>query len=313
MPAPPTLSIIIVTYNAEAFIRGCLASILEYPPSFGFELITVDNASADGSLAAIRAGYPGATVIANPRNTGFAAAVNAGYAASSGEFALLLNPDTRLLDGALERMVGFLRRSPSAGAVGPRILNQDGTLQRTGVSAPSLWNLIVDTLFLDRAFPRSRIFGRHRRLFDDPDRSADVECLQGSCLLLRRSALGARVFDESYFLYFEETDLCVRLREGGWKICYFPDASIVHAGGSGARHYNSERIVHYHDSFALYLAKHEGGIRRLLFRSVLIVRALSRWIILTLGTVLNRGKRSESLDRARGYLSAASRLTGLRP
>src|SRR5262245_55553161 len=143
MPGPPTLSIIIVTYNAEAFIPGCLASISHYPPSFGVEVVAVDNASTDGSLGAIRVSYPGARVMANPRNTGFAAAANAGYSASTGEFVLLLNSDTQLLDGALERMVGFLRETSSAVAVGPRILNPDGTLQRTGVSSPSLWNLIV--------------------------------------------------------------------------------------------------------------------------------------------------------------------------
>jgi GT2 family glycosyltransferase len=311
MPGSPTLSIIIVTYNAGAFVSDCLASIARRSPPFGIEVVLVDNASTDGTIDAIRTGAPGAIVIAQSRNTGFAAATNAGFAASSGEFVLLLNPDTVLHDGSLERLAGFLREHPAAGAVGPRILNPDGTLQRTGMSAPSLWNLVADTLFLDRAFPRSRIFGRHRRLYEDPDASAEVEYLQGSCLLLRRSAIGERVFDESYFLYFEETDLCTRLRETGWKIFYFPGASIVHAVGSGAQHYDRERIVRYHESFVVYLKKHTGAPRRFLFRVVLIARALLRWAILSLGAAVNAARRAELLDRARGYFRAASTLAGV--
>ena len=311
MPAPPTLSIIIVTYNAEAFVSECLASIDRFPPPFGIEVVIVDNASTDGTLDAIRTQSPGSSVIAQTRNTGFAAATNTGFTASRGEFVLLLNPDTLLHAGALEGLVGFLRENPAAGAAGPRILNPDGTLQRTGMSAPSLWNLVADTLFLDRAFPRSRIFGRHRRLYDDPDVSAEVEYLQGSCLLLRRTAIGERVFDESYFLYFEETDLCARLREAGWKIFYFPGASIVHIVGSGAGHYDRERIVRFHESFVVYLKKHTGALPRFLFRVVLIARALLRWAILSLGAAANAARRAELLDRARGYFSAASTLAGV--
>ena len=311
MPDPPTLSIIIVTYNAGAFLPDCLWSLSRRPPSFGIEVIVVDNASTDDSVALARRHYPAAQVIAKSENAGFAAANNIGYRRSSGEFILLLNPDTIVHEGALDRMANFLREHPDAGAAGPRILSRDGSLQRTGVSAPSLWNQFVETVFLDRAFPRSRMFGRHRRLYDDPDRCREVDCLQGSCLLLRREAIRHMLFDESYFLYFEETDLCARLKADGWKVFYAPDASVVHIGGSGARYYDCPRIVAFHRGYLVYLQKHCGPLQRPCFRALLVVRAVLRLALLSLGALAIRNKRPELFDRAKGYFRTLSYLTGL--
>jgi N-acetylglucosaminyl-diphospho-decaprenol L-rhamnosyltransferase len=312
MPDRPTLSIIIVTYNAGLFLPECLESISRHPPSFGFEVIVVDNASTDDSVAKARRHVPGALIIEQGVNTGFAAANNAGFRRAAAEFILLLNPDTVVQAGALEAMVGFLRANSDAGAIGPRILNPDGSLQRTGVSAPSLWNLCSETFFLDSLFPRSKIFGRHRRLYDDPDARRDVDCLQGSCLLVRREALGPMLFDESYFLYFEETDLCARLRAAGWRVVYVPDASVVHVGGSGAAHYDRERIVRFHRSYLVYLEKHFGGARRILFRFLLILRALVRIAVLGVWGLASPTRRPELLDRGEGYLRTVPLLAGLR-
>src|SRR5437016_824563 len=144
MSGSPTLSILIVTYNAEPFLRNCLESIALQKPSFAFEVIVTDNASTDKSVELIRSNFPDVRLIASPVNAGFAAATNRAFAKAAGEYLLVLNPDTILSDGALERLVNFLRRRPDAGAIGPRIYNQDGSPQRTGVSAPSLWNLLMD-------------------------------------------------------------------------------------------------------------------------------------------------------------------------
>ncbi|HEY6193089.1 MAG TPA: glycosyltransferase family 2 protein [Bacteroidota bacterium] len=311
MPDPQALSIIIVTYDAALFLPDCLDSISRRPPPFAFEIIVVDNASTDDSVARARLHAPGAVVVENASNTGYAAANNAGYRRATGEFILLLNPDTILHDGALESMVGFLRANPDAGAIGPRILNPDGSLQRTGVSAPSLWNQLAETFFLDRAFPRSRIFGRHRRLYEDPGSRHDVDCLQGSCLLVRRDAVGPFLLDEAYFLYFEETDLCARLREEGWRVVYVPDATVVHIGGSGSAHYDGVRVVSYHRSYLVYLGKHFGSSRQFLFRLLLIVRAFIRIVLLGAGGLAGRANRSESLDRCGGYIRTIPLLAGL--
>ncbi len=311
MPERPALSIIIVTYDAALFLPDCLESISRRAPSFAFEVIVVDNASTDDSVAQARLHCSGAVVVENSSNTGFAAANNLGYRRAAAEYILLLNPDTILHEGALEAMVGFLRSNPDAGAIGPRILNPDGTLQRTGVSAPSLWNLFAETLFLDKAFPRSHIFGRHRRLYEDPNALHDVDCLQGSCLLVRREAIGESLFDPAYFLYFEETDLCARLREEGWRIVYVPGASIVHIGGSGAEHYDGLRVLRYHQSYLLYLKKHRGTARQFLFRFLLIVRALIRILLLGIAALAGSPRRSELIDRSRGYIRTIPLLAGL--
>ena len=311
MPDPPMLSILIVTHNAGPFLPDCLESISRRSPSFGSEIIVVDNASTDDSVALVHRHCPGAKIIENASNPGFAAANNLAFHRSAGEFILLLNPDTVVHDGALDCMVAFLRERRDAGAVGPRILNPDGSLQRTGVSAPSLWNLFAETFFLDAVFPRSRIFGRHRRLYENPDLCREVDCLQGSCLLVRREAVSHTLLDESYFLYFEETDLCTRLRAKGWKVCYFPDASIVHVGGSGTGYYDRQRIVRFHQSYLIYLGKHCGGIRRFLFRVLLIVRALLRIVLLAGGALAVPGRKSEMLDREEGYLQTIQLLAGM--
>jgi GT2 family glycosyltransferase len=311
MPERPTLSIIIVTYNAALFLPDCLGSITRHPPSFGFEVIVVDNASSDDSVAQVRRSVPGAVIIENRANAGFAAANNAGYCRAAGEYILLLNPDTIVHAGALDAMAGFLRANPDAGAIGPRIVNRDGSPQRTGVSAPSLWNLFAETFFFDRMFPRSKIFGRHRRLYDDPGVIRDVESLQGSCLLVRREAIGQKLFDEDFFLYFEETDLCARLRGEGWRVVYVPDASVVHIGGSGATHYDARRIVKFHQGYLVYLDKHAGGIRQVLFRSLLIVRALVRIAVLGAGGIAGGSRRADLFNRCGGYLRTIPLLAGL--
>ncbi len=313
MSGTPSLSVLIVTYNAEPFLRDCLKSVALQKPSFAFEVIVTDNASSDKSVELIRSDFPGVQLIASPVNAGFAAATNRAFAKAAGEYILLLNPDTILNNDALERLVGFLRRRPDAGAIGPRIFNQDGSPQRTGVSAPSLWNLLIDTLFLNVVFPRSRIFGRHRRLYDDPERPQEVDCLQGSCLLIRGEALNGRpVFDESYFLYFEETDLCTRLRQAGWKVMYVPDASIIHLGGSGVSYYDAPRILMFHRSFLVYLQKHSGSLRRLVFRVLLIVRALSRSVFFAGAGLVVTGRRAELFNRSQGYLRALPLLAGIK-
>jgi len=313
MSGSPTLSILIVTYNAEPFLRGCLESIARQKASFSFEVIVADNASTDRSVELIRSDFPRVELITNRVNAGFAAATNQAFGRAAGGYILLLNPDTILNTDAIERLAAFLGRRPDAGAIGPRILNQDGSPQRTGVSAPSLWNLLMDILFLNVVFPRSKIFGRHRRLYDDPDRPQEVECLQGSCLMIRREALnGGSVLDESYFLYFEETDLCTRLNQAGWKVMYVPEASIIHLGGSGVSYYDAPRILMFHQSFLVYLKKHSGSLRTLIFRVLLIVRALTRSVLFAgAGLVIGR-RRAELFNRSRGYLQTLPLLGGLK-
>jgi GT2 family glycosyltransferase len=306
------VSVIIVSYNSGRFLPECLASVFGQSGEVPLETILVDNHSTDGSPAMVRERFPDVRLIANDRNTGFARANNQGITESTGGYLLFLNPDTRLLPGALWAMVQRLDALPSAGCLGPRLLNGDGSLQRTGVSFPRLWNVLAETFFLDELLPGSRLFGRHRQLYADPEIERVVEYLQGSCLLMRREALETSgPFDEEYFMYFEENDLCCRLREHGWTTVYSPAASVVHYGGSGAGYYGEERLAHFHRSYLLYLKKHMGLVRRIAFRGVLAARALVRCLLFAGGAMALPRRRREFRERRRGYTRAFLMMLGV--
>jgi len=308
------LSIVIVTFNSESFLRDCLTSISSQRTSFPFRVIVVDNASVDNSIALVEKKFPDVHIIYNRENKGFAVANNQGIRCSVGKAVLLLNSDTVLQANALESMFRFLKEHDDVGALGPKMLNSDGTIQRTGVTFPSIWNILVESLFFDSLFPHSKKFGRHRRVYEDPNQVYEVDYLQGSCLLVRRRALeDVGFFDEDYFMFFEETDLCLRMRMQGWKVMYVPEAAVTHFGGSGLGYYDGRRIVQYHLSFLLFIKKHYGDSRTLLLRASLIFRSLIRCILLVSAALLLIRRRRELLDRGKGYLrSLALILRGQR-
>ncbi len=296
------LSIVIVTMNSAPFLRGCLTSIFSGKLSMPFEVIVVDNASTDGSVGELRTSFPQVRVISNNENVGFNKANNQGINASSGDLILLLNPDTKLREGALEAMSMFMLAEKNVAVVGPKILNGDGSLQQTGVSFPSLWNVLVEALFLDRLFPRSKMFGRHRRLYDDPDTVHDVDYLQGSCVMVQREMFEkVGLLDERFFMYFDELGFCYRCKREGWRITYVPTAVVTHYGGGGTAYYDEARLVHFHKGFLMFLRKHYGPVRTLLFRIALFLRAALRWILFTCAAAAFRQQRSEFQSRRKGY------------
>src|SRR6266849_9928986 len=287
MDSSVTLSVIIVSFNSSPFLTGCLSSVFAQAGRFPFEVIVVDNASVDNSVEIMHAKFPRVRVIANTMNKGFAAANNQGVRISSGEYILLLNPDTILHEGCLTSLVDFMGEHPDAAAAGPKIFNSDGSLQRTGVTFPSLRGVFVESLFLDLLFPSTRVFGTHRRVYDSPEVVLDVDYLQGACLMIRRKALDqVGLLDEEYFIYFEETDLCYRLKRKRWRVLYNPSASIVHIGGSGAAFYGKPELVNFHRSYLTYLRKHEPAARRSAFRILLLFRSAVRAVVFLFGAAM---------------------------
>ncbi|HZY10836.1 MAG TPA: glycosyltransferase family 2 protein [Bacteroidota bacterium] len=300
------LSIVIVGYNSAQFLQNCLKSIFSQTPPFQLEVIVVDNASTDNSVSLIRQHYPQTKIISNEENKGFACGNNQGICQSLGQYILLLNPDTVVLDPALERLVDYIEATPDVGAVGPKIFNLDGSLQRTGVSFPSVWNLIVEVFFLDVIFPKSRLFGRHRRLYEDPNQINEVDYVQGSCLLIRKNILDdIGSLDESFFIFFEETDLCFRLKKAGWNVLYFPDASIIHYGRGGLGYYDDVSLVQFHRSYLRFIKKHYSIIHQYLFRCVLFIRSLVRSITLSFAGLFIGSRREEFFSRSQGYWNVA--------
>ena len=227
-----TISTIIVNYNAGAYLRACVDSLLACP--LEIDIIVVDNASADDSLAALE-GLPHVQIMRNERNLGFAAACNIGARTAVAPYLLFLNPDCYFVPGTLSILLDALRADGQAGMVGGLLINSDGTEQAGGRRAiPTPWRSFV------RAFGLNRFADRWPKLFFDfhlhkqplPARPMEVEAISGACMLVSREAVQqVGLWDDAYFLHCEDLDWCMRFRQKGWKILFVPTAKISHALG----------------------------------------------------------------------------------
>ncbi len=248
----PEVSTIVVTYNALPWVEKALASVP------GTELVVVDHGSTDGTLDRVREHFPEAIVV-EQENRGFGAGNNAGMRAASGRWYLLLNSDAWLQPGALEALIAFAAAHPDAAVVGPRLLNPDGTLQRSVRGFPSVWRIATEYLFLRKLAPRSRALNAFYAGGFDHDTAREAEFLMGSVLFVRREAVEAvGGFDERYFMFSEETDWCYRLRAAGWKVWFYPGAEAVHVGGATTTQNWGPMFREQVRGHLRFLAKHRG-------------------------------------------------------
>ncbi len=256
----PTLSIVIVSWNTRDYLHACLSSIERAPDEVSREIIVVDNASEDGTVQMVEYDHPEATVIANDENRGYAAANNQGIEVATGEHVLLLNPDIVVHEGALDALVGFLEQRPEAGAVAPRLILPDGSVQASCRSFPTPDIVLYEALGLSRLFPRSRRFGRYRMTWWDYDEARPVDQPMASALLLRGSALeDVRGMDEDFPIFFNDVDLCRRLWDAGWQVWFAPEASMDHVGGASTSQVPREMLRQSHRGFVRFYRKHYRG------------------------------------------------------
>jgi hypothetical protein len=256
----PVLSICIVNWNTKDDLRICLASIAANPPSVECEVIVVDNASSDGSAAVVCAEFPDVTLVANAENLQYARGNNQAIEASRGEFALLLNPDTEVRLRTLDRLLAFMRDHPEAGAAAPKLVNRDGSLQRSVRTFPTPAMLFFEATGLARLLPRSGLFGRYRMTFWDYDSVREVDQPMASALLLRRAALDqVGLFDEQFPMFFNDVDLCYRLQAAGWKIFFVPGAEVVHRVGASTRQVRPRMVRASHQGLLAFYRKHYRG------------------------------------------------------
>jgi GT2 family glycosyltransferase len=245
----PDASVVVVTYNALPWVERALESVR------GEEMVVVDNGSTDGTVDVVRELFPEATVI-EQANLGLAAGWNAGMAAATGRYFLILNADAWMTEDALGRLVRFADERPAAAVVGPRLLNVDGTLQRSVRGVPTLWRLATEYFFLRKLAPGSRLLNAFYAGGFAHDEEREVEVVMGACMLVRREAVEqVGPLDETFFLFSEETDWCQRFREAGWKVLFYPGAECVHVGGAshGGRMFQENVRGHLR-----FLAKHRG-------------------------------------------------------
>jgi len=258
MAVPPVdLSVIVISYNSAAYLPACLGA-LSRSTHVPYEVVVVDNASTDGSAGVVRRTCPGATVIENPDNRGFARAANQGFRAANGRRMLLLNPDTEVQEGAADRCVAFLDANSDVGIVGARVNNPDGTLQRAcRRSVPTPMVSLFRLAGLSRLFPRHPAARAYNLEDEDPARTMDVDAVSGSFLMVRREALEAvGGMDERYFLYAEDIDFCMSVRRAGYRVVYYPEAVVVHHKGASSRQTRLAANREFHRSMALFHQKH---------------------------------------------------------
>lgn len=256
---PPTLSICIVTYQAQAYLQKCLRSIYENAPQASFEIIVVDNDSQDGTVEMLRDEFPQVRLIQNQGNEGFTRPMNQAMRAAAGRCLLQLNPDTLVHPRALDLMLGFMEAHPDAGILGPKVLNPDGSLQapcRRGDSRP--WAVISYFTGLAKLFPDKAFFNGYLLTHRDEDQTYPVDGVSGSCMLISREVVEKiGYYDERFFAYQEDADYCLRARQAGWKVYYYPQAKITHFGGQGGSRVQPYRSIwEWHRSYYLYYRKH---------------------------------------------------------
>lgn len=253
------LSIIIVSWNVCKNLLECITSILQNAPSCSYEVILVDNDSKDDVVAVVRSTFPEVVVIENDENLGFATANNQGIKRSQGQYIFLLNPDTIVHKNSLDALIKFLERNDGVGACGPRLLNKDGTIQRSVRRFPSYQGALYRFTFL-KYF---KIFKNSYRswLMRDFDHKSqrDVDQLMGAALLVKKSIIDKiGGFDENFFMYYEEIDLCYRIKHNGWRIVFLPQACITHLGGRSSQQIPVAKRIMMLRSLLKYFRKNHG-------------------------------------------------------
>ncbi len=261
-----SLSIVIVSYNCADALRTCLQSLLT--TAISARIIVVDNSSTDNSVAMLQKHFPSVYLLVNPENQGFAAACNRGIRTADSEFILLLNPDTTVSGETLPQLLTVMKTDASIGVCGPRILNSDGSLQPSCRRFPTLGRIVLDEFGLRAPYRMSQW---------PHDKRREVDQLMGACLLLRSKALDqVGLFDERFFVYYEEVDLCLRLKQAGWRVLFVPEVTIIHQGGQTSKRDKIASLRHrYHSLFEFY-RKYYPRWHLVLLKTVVQVTAILR-------------------------------------
>jgi hypothetical protein len=252
------LSIIIVSYNGRDYLRRCLRSILEHTRELDYEVLVVDNASRDGSAAMVTAEFPTVRLVRHSRNAGLSKALNDGIRLSSGDTVVLLNPDVELQDHAFLPMARYLGEHPDVGILGPRILDEDGSLQLSCRRFPTFSVVFFNRYsLLTRLLPRNRLSSRYLMTDFDHGRVTEVDWLSLACWMTPRRLFDeVGLLDEGYFLYNEDVDFCQRVHRAGRKVVYFPDVSLLHHIGGSTSSVPNRSVIERHRSMWRYYRKY---------------------------------------------------------
>ena len=288
--APSDVTVVVVTYDGMPWVERCLESVAST------RTIVVDCGSRDGTVGMVRARFPDVAVL-EVENRGLGAAWNIGMRAHASRYTLLLNADAWLVGDALSRLTAFADGQRRAAVVGPRLLNPDGSLQRSVRGFPTLWRLATEYFFLRKLAPRTRALNAFYGGGFAHDEVRDAEFVMGACLLVRRDAVEeVGEFDEEFFLFSEETDWCYRAHEAGWQVLFYPGAECVHVGGAshGGRLYRENLRGHLR-----FFWKHRGRAQAERARRLLLAALRVRGVVF-------RGERGRTYRDAARWLASGN-------
>lgn len=270
------ISIIIVNYNVKEFVKNLLYSLHKSLINYSSEIIVIDNASSDGSVENIKDKFPYVKVIANKENIGFGKANNQGLEVAKGKYIVLLNPDTIVREDTFSKLIDFVNNNPKVGMATCKVLNPDGTLQlacRRGFPGP--WTSFTKTTGLSKLFPKSKLFARYNLTYLDENKISEVDAISGSFMFFTREVYNkVGGFDPQFFMYGEDLDLCYRVQQAGYKVCYIPDTEIIHYKGESTKRSNIDEVKIFHNAMHLFVKKHLSSsfFVEIILRSAIVTR-----------------------------------------
>jgi GT2 family glycosyltransferase len=271
------LSIIVVNWNTRDLTARCLSAVDATVKKIAYETIVVDNNSSDGSQDMVRTQFPNVKLIANMDNGGFAKANNQGIQISQGRYVLLLNSDAFVLENTLDTMVTFMDSHPEAGMAGCKLLYENGSLQASCATFPTLATEFYIAVGLDKLFPKSKIFGKYLMTDWDYSTMREVDVIMGAFMMVRKTGIDqVGVMDESFFMYSEEVDWCYRFKAAGWKILFTPEVECIHIWGGSSRAVKVETLIRLYRARVQFFRKHYGRLTAFLYKIILIFNSLVR-------------------------------------
>lgn len=294
------VSICIVSWNTRNLLYDCIQSIKEKTQGIEYEIIVVDNCSSDGSAEMVKESFPDCKLIASNQNLGFVKGNNLAIREATGKYILYLNPDTILVTNAVYGMYQFLESNAQYGAVGCKLIYNDGTIQYVCASNfPTPWNTLSSLFFLNRIFPNSEFFSARELDYWNHEDSRDIQCLSGACILARKTIideLGG--FDENIFMYSEDLDLCFQIHKKGWKIYYLSSETIMHYESASTKVKKNRNFapVRQKSSNYYFFQKNFGRSKATQFRIAVSIGSLFRVIFITLAYPLFALKENTNIS-----------------
>lgn len=272
------LSIIIVNYNVKEFLKNLLQSLEPALKNLRAEIIVVDNASTDGSPEFIEQNFPTVKLIRNKINVGFGRANNQAMEIASGKYFVLINPDTIVKENTFEKLIDFFNSTRDAGMVGCKVLNPDGTLQLAcRRSFPGPWTSFTKVTGLSTLFPKSKLFARYNLTYLDENETNEVDAISGAFMMFKKEVyekIGG--FDQQFFMYGEDLDLCYRTQQAGYKVYYVPNTEIIHYKGESTKRSNIDETRMFYDAMHLFVKKHFSAffLGEWVLRIAIVIRQL---------------------------------------